>query len=207
MGNYAASGGYYIAAPATKIFASPTTISGSIGVFGLIPNAGKLLNDKLGVSSEVVKTNSHSDAPSLTRKMTTYEEEVMQKNVEKTYATFVGHVATGRNLTTGYVDSIGQGRVWSGREALSNGLVDTIGGLNAAVAEAAMLAGIEKWSVKELPALVDPYTKILNDLTGNTTMNRMKSELGVFARYLDDISELTTMSGIQSRLPYYITIR
>lgn len=207
MGNYAASGGYYIAAPATKIFASPTTISGSIGVFGLIPNAGSLLNDKLGISTEVVKTNSHSDAPSFTRKMTTYEEEVIQKSVEKTYATFVGHVAAGRELTTGYVDSIGQGRVWSGTEALANGLVDTIGGLNAAIAEAAMLAGIEKWSVKELPVLVDPYTKLINELTGNTTMSRMKSEFGVFARYLDDISELTTLTGIQARLPYYITIR
>jgi protease IV len=207
MGNYAASGGYYISAPATRIFADPTTITGSIGVFGLIPNAGKLLNDKLGISSEVVKTNTHSDAPSFSRPMTTYEEQIMQTNVERTYSTFISHVANGRNLTTGFVDSIGQGRVWSGTEAITNGLVDTIGGLNDAIATAALLAGLEKWSVKELPTLVDPYTKILNDLTGNVSIRKLRSELGVFSRYLDEINELTELSGIQARLPYYVTIR
>ena len=207
MGNYAASGGYYISAPATKIFADPTTITGSIGVFGLIPNAGKLLNDKLGIATEVVKTNTHADAPSITRSMTSYEEQVIQKSVEKTYATFVTHVSAGRGMEFEAVDNIGQGRVWSGAEAISNGLVDTIGGLNDAIAEAAILAGLDNWSLKELPALEDPYTKILKDLTGEIAMRSMKSELGIFARYLDEINELSGLSGIQTRLPYFITIR
>lgn len=207
MGNYAASGGYYISAPATKIFADPTTITGSIGVFGLIPNAGKLLNDKLGIATEVVKTNTHADAPSITRAMTSYEEQVIQKGVEKTYATFVTHVSEGRDMEFEAVDNIGQGRVWSGAEAISNGLVDTIGGLNDAIAEAAILAGLDNWSLKELPALEDPYTKILKDLTGEIAMRSMKSELGIFARYLDEINELSGLSGIQTRLPYFITIR
>lgn len=207
MGNYAASGGYYISAPATKIFADPTTITGSIGVFGLIPNAGKLLNDKLGIATEVVKTNTHADAPSITRAMTPYEEQVIQKGVEKTYATFVSHVSAGRGMEFEAVDNIGQGRVWSGAEAISNGLVDAIGGLNDAITEAALLAGLDNWSLKELPALEDPYTKILKDLTGEIAMRSMKSELGIFARYLDEINELSGLSGIQTRLPYFITIR
>ena len=143
MGNYAASGGYFISAPATKIYADPTTISGSIGVFGLIPNAEKLLDQKLGLTTEIVKTNKNSDFPSIFRPMNVYEKEVMQKNIEKIYSDFVDKVAAGRKMTARSVDSIGQGRVWSGTSAKRIGLVDEIGGLKDAIKGAANLAGIE----------------------------------------------------------------
>lgn len=146
MGNYAASGGYFISAPATKIYADPTTISGSIGVFGLIPNAEKLLDQKLGLTTEIVKTNKNSDFPSIFRPMNVYEKEVMQKNIEKIYSDFVDKVAAGRKMTARSVDSIGQGRVWSGTSAKRIGLVDEIGGLKDAIKGAANLAGIETWS-------------------------------------------------------------
>ena len=201
MGNYAASGGYYISAPATKILCNPTTITGSIGVFSMIPNAGKLLNEKIGITTEVVKTNRHSDAPSITRAITTYEQQVMQKSTEKFYGTFVGHVAEGRGMTFEAVDNIGEGRVWSGAEALRNGLADKAGGLRDAIAEAAELAGLETYSVKELPELVDPYTRIIKELTGDVRLRIAERELGPLAAYINDLREVATLTGIQARLP------
>ena len=207
MGNYAASGGYYISAPATKIICNPATITGSIGVFGMIPNASKLLNEKIGVTTEVVKTNRHADAPSITRAMTSYEQQVIQNSVEATYATFVGHVAEGRGMTFEAVDNIGEGRVWSGAEALGNGLADMAGGLRDAIDEAARLAGIETYSVKELPELVDPYTRIINELTGNVRLRLAERELGALSAYVNDLRELATLTGIQARLPFFINLR
>jgi protease-4 len=125
MGNYAASGGYYIAAAARKIIASPVTVTGSIGVFGLIPNADVLLDKKLGISSDVVRTNAHSDSPSLTRPLSAFEKDALQANVERTYTNFTGVVAAGREMSQAAVDSIGQGHVWSGADAAGIGLVDT----------------------------------------------------------------------------------
>jgi len=207
MGNYAASGGYYIAAPATKIVCNPTTITGSIGVFGLIPNAGKLMNEKLGITTEVVRTNQHSDAPSLSRPLTSYEAQVIQASVERTYDTFVGHVAAGRNMTAEAVDKIGEGRVWSGTEALQTGLADMAGGLKEAVAEAASLAGIEEYSTIELPELIDPYTKLIQDLTGEAVVRSVLKETGYLAGYLESLKELTGLTGIQARMPFFINLR
>ena len=206
MGNYAASGGYFISAPATKIYASPTTISGSIGVFGLIPNAEKLLEEKLGLTTEVVSTNKNSDFPSIVRPMNSYEKEVMQKSVENTYSDFVGKVATGRKMTASSVDSIGQGRVWSGTSASKIGLVDEIGGLKAAIKGAADLAGIDSYSIRELPVLEDPYTRILSQLTGEVKMNILKKELGESVRYFNMVQDIRDLTGIQARLPYFIDI-
>ena len=207
MGNYAASGGYYISAPATKIICNPATITGSIGVFGMIPNVGKLLNEKIGITTEVVKTNQHSDAPSITRALTTYEQQVIQNRIKKTYGTFVGHVAEGRGMTFEAVDMIGEGRVWSGAEALGNGLADMAGGLRDAIGEAAELAGIETYSVKELPELVDPYTRIIKELTGDVRLRITERELGSLAAYVNELRELATLTGIQARLPFFINLR
>jgi protease IV len=206
MGNYAASGGYYISAPATKIYASPVTVSGSIGVFGMIPNVGRLLKDKLGISSETVNTNSHSDFPSILRPMNSYEQKVMQKNIESIYSDFVSRVSEGRKLKTSSVDSIGQGRVWSGKSAMSLGLVDEMGGLSDAVKGAAKLAGIEKYSLREYPVIEDPYTKLLTGLTGDIRARILAKELGEYKRYYSEIRELADLSGIQARLPYFIEI-
>jgi protease IV len=207
MGNYAASGGYFISAPATKIYADPSTISGSIGVFGLLPNAGKLLEEKLGLTTEVVSTNKNADSPSITRPMTGYEKEIMQLSIENTYRDFVNKVAEGRKMSTVSVDSIGQGRVWSGTNALKIGLVDTIGGLKAAIGGAAKLAAIDKWSLRELPVIEDPYTRILNELGGELKMNVIRRELGESSKIYDILNEIRDLTGIQARLPYFVEIR
>lgn len=206
MGNYAASGGYYISAPGTKIYAGPTTISGSIGVFGLLPNAGKLMEQKLGISTETVNTNENSDFPSIFRPMNVHEKEVMQMSVEKTYSDFVSKVSAGREMTFEEVDSIGQGRVWSGNRALSLGLVDELGGLDDAVKEAAILAGLEKYSIRELPVVEDPYTKLMKQMAGDIKLNFLKNELGSSFRFYRELSEMNELTGIQARLPYFIEI-
>jgi protease-4 len=207
MGNYAASGGYYISAPATKIYASPNTISGSIGVFGLLPNAGKLLEQKLGLTTEIVSTNKNSEFPSIYRPMNTYEKEMMQLSIERIYGDFVYKVAKGRKMTEQSVDSIGQGRVWSGSSAKKIGLVDEIGGLEDAIKGAADLAGIDTWSIRELPVIEDPYIKILSQLSGEVKMNFLKKELGESVKYYNMVQDLRGLSGIQARLPYFIEIR
>jgi len=206
MGNYAASGGYYISAPGTKIFASPTTITGSIGVFGLIPNAGKLMNQKLGITTETVNTNKNSDFPSIYRPMTVYEKEVMQLSIEQVYSDFVSKVSSGRKMGIAEVDSIGQGRVWSGNDAIGIGLVDERGGLTASIEAAADLAGIEAYSVRELPESEDPLFRILSQLTGEIKMRILKQELGEYKRFFDEIQEIKNLSGIQARLPYFIEV-
>ena len=206
MGNYAASGGYFISAPATKIYANPTTISGSIGVFGLIPNAGKLLEQKLGLSTEIVNTNQNSDFPSIYRPMNVYEKEIMQMSIEKVYSDFVDKVASGRKMTAELVDSIGEGRVWSGTSAQKIGLVDEIGGLQAAIKGAADLAGVDSYSIRELPVIEDPYMKLLTQLSGEIRMNILKRELGESVKYYNMVQEIRDLSGIQARLPYFLEI-
>ena len=206
MGNFAASGGYYISAPGTKIFASPTTITGSIGVFGLIPNAGKLMNQKLGISTQTVNTNKNSDFPSVYRPMRVYEKDVMQLSIEQVYSDFVNKVSSGRKMGIAAVDSIGQGRVWSGNDALGIGLVDEHGGLIASIEAAAGLAGIEVYSLRELPLSEDPFTRILSQLTAEIKMRILKQELGEYKKFFDEILEIKNLSGIQARLPYFIEV-
>ena len=207
MGNLAASGGYYISAPATKIYANPSTISGSIGVFGLLPNAEKMLEKKLGLTTETVNTNNYSDFPSIFRPMSSYEQEVMQMSVEKTYSDFVSKVADGRDMKFEEVDNIGQGRVWSGTRALKIGLVDEIGGLEDAIKEAAELAGIDKYKIRELPELEDPYARLLTQLSGDVRKSLLRKELGESLEYYNRVMELKDLSGIQALLPYFIVIR
>ena len=206
MGNYAASGGYFISAPGTKIYADPMTISGSIGVFGLIPNAGKLLEEKLGLTTETVNTNKNSDFPSIIRPMNQYEKELMQLSIENIYSDFVNKVAAGRKMSSSSIDSIGQGRVWSGTSALKIGLVDELGGLKEAIKGAAKLADIANYSIRELPVYEDPYLRILSQFSGDVRMNILKKELGESIKYYNMVQELKDISGIQARLPYFIEI-
>jgi protease-4 len=206
MGNYAASGGYYIACPGTKIYANPTTISGSIGVFGLLPNAGKLLEQKIGINIETVKTNENSDFPSIYRPMSAYEKEVVQKSIENTYSDFVSKVASGRDMKFESVDSIGQGRIWSGTSSLKLGLVDEIGGLNDAIKEAAKLAKTETYSIRELPVAEDPYMMLLKQMSGEVKMNKLKKEIGETFGFYRELLEIRDLTGIQARLPYFIEI-
>jgi len=206
MGNYAASGGYYISAPGSRIYADPTTISGSIGVFGLLPNTGKLMEQKLGINTEAVRTNENSDFPSIFRPMNLYEKQVMQASIEKIYSDFVSKVSSGRKMSYESVDSIAQGRVWSGTSALRLGLIDSIGGLQEAIKGAAKMAGIETYSIRELPLVEDPYMKILNQLGAEIKTSLLKKELGGSFRVYKELEEIKELSGIQARLPYLITI-
>jgi protease-4 len=138
--------------------------------------------------------------------MSVYEKDVMQTGIEQFYSEFISKVSSGRDIPVTSVDSIGQGRVWSGTEALRIGLIDEIGGLNASVEAAAKLAGIDTWSVRELPVLEDPYTKILSQLTGEVRIRILNRELGEYKKYYDELQEIKDLSGIQARLPYFIEV-
>ena len=207
MGDVAASGGYYIACAADMIYAQPNTITGSIGVFGTIPNASELLNDKLGITTDVVKTNEHADMPSLTRPMTDFERDLMQSYVENIYNVFVTRVADGRRMNKTQVDEIGQGRVWSGLNALEIGLVDELGGLEDAVKRAAEMAGIENYRTVALPELPDPFQELLKGGTNNIRLRFLKNEMGDNWKYYDYLKKAGSMNGIYARIPYEISIR
>jgi protease-4 len=206
MGNVAASGGYYIAAPADTILANPTTITGSIGAFGTIPNAQKLLNDKLGITFDVAKTNKNADFGSFYRPLNSAEKEYFQAGIEKTYDDFVSRVALGRNMTKEAVDSIAQGRVWSGIDALKIGLVDLMGGMTEAIEIASEMAGLDHYRIVSLPIQEDPYQKLLKDLSGSIQASILKKELGESYQYYQNLKELVEISGIQMRMPYYFDI-
>ncbi len=206
MGNYAASGGYYISASGTKIFANPTTITGSIGVFGLLPDAGKLMDQKLGISTQTVNTNKNSDFPSIFRPMKPYEKEIMQASVDQIYSDFVERVSSGRKMRYEDVDSVGQGRVWSGNDAIGIGLVDALAGLSASIDSAAALAGVDKYSIKELPVQEEPYARLISQLSGDTKMRLLKKELGESFRFINELRAIKDLSGVQARLPYFIDI-
>jgi protease-4 len=206
MGDYAASGGYYIAAPATMIIADPTTITGSIGVFGTIPNFGELLNNKIGITFDNVMTNEHADMPSFTRKMTPFEANLMQNYVENTYDIFVSHVAEGRNLSVANVDSLGQGRVWCGLNARGNRLIDEFGGLKDALKIAAEKAGIDEYRIKELPRQKDPFAELLKNFSVSMQTRVMESVLGSSFHYWKNLSREANSKGIYTRMPFNLEI-
>ena len=207
MGDVAASGGYYISCYADTIIAQPNTITGSIGAFGLFFTAEELLNDKLGVNIETVKTNKHSDLGTIDRSLTPSEERMLVHQVDQIYGMFKERVAEGRGMTVANVDSIGQGRVWSGRDALRLGLVDMLGGLDTAIAIAAKKAGVEDdYRIVEYPELEDPFTKILKQITGDYETKMIKSKLGEYARYFDIYENAQKMQGMQTRMEYDLII-
>ena len=206
MGDYAASGGYYIACGADEILANPTTITGSIGVFGTIPNLSGLLTDKIGITFDNVSTNEHSDMPSITRKMTPFEKNLMQTYVESTYEIFLSHVADGRKKSTTYVDSIGQGRVWSGENGKLNGLVDEFGGLNDAVKLAAVKAKIQRYRIKELPKQKDTFEELMKSFSTKVQNSILQSKLGESYHLWENFSREARANGIYARMPYNLDI-
>jgi protease-4 len=206
LGDVAASGGYYIVAPAEKIIANPNTITGSIGVFGMIPNGKKLLNDKLGIYVDVAKTNPHADIYSFSRPLSAKEKETIQLNIEGIYETFITHVAEGRGMTKEEVDEIGQGRVWSGANAIEIGLIDEFGGLEKAIEIAAQSANLEKYRVVDLPKLKDPFQQFLENIQGNVKASILKDELGNEYKYYQRLQDIKNMQGIQARIPYDIEL-
>ncbi len=207
MGNVAASGGYYISCAADKIFAYPNTITGSIGVFGIIPNMKEMFNKNLGITFDEVKTNPYADYIPVTRAMSDAERKIITTDIETIYTTFITHVGEGRKMTTAQVDSIGQGRVWSGVDAKRIGLVDEFGGLNDAVAEAAKLAKLKKYSTMELPEQKDTFEQLIETFTGDNSSVLLKKELGFAYPYFHYLSQMSHMKGIQALMPYEFDIK
>ncbi len=207
MGGVAASGGYYIACNADTIVASPNTITGSIGVFGLVPNLQNLVEGKIGITTTTVKTNRMADFGDLTRPLSDAERDFLQLNIERTYDTFISRVAVGRGMKKEEVDAIGQGRVWSGVTAKEIGLVDVLGGLEDAIAIAAEKAGLSSFSVKGYPEPKDPLEELLKGANDQVAASIMEEALGEEYQYVKTIREAMTVRGIQARLPYHIDIR
>jgi len=209
FGDVAASGGYYIACAAHKIVSNPNTITGSIGVFGMIPNAEKFFKNKLGITFDVAKTNEQSDFGSMVRPLTAQERAIVQTQVEEIYTTFITHVANARNLTLEEVDAIGQGRVWTGIDALELGLVDELGGLERAVELAAELAELEDYRIVELPKQKDFLTQLLEDMNKQVSHRLLKKYLGSNYTYFEYLEKMNNdnIEFIQARLPYDIVIQ
>jgi protease-4 len=206
FGDVAASGGYYISCPADQIVAHPNTITGSIGIFGIIPEFSELLNEKIGISTDVVETNENSNFLSLTRPMTEYERQMMQQNIEDGYDIFISHVAEGRGMTKEQVDEIGQGRVWSGQNAKEIGLIDEFGGLQEAIEIAAEIAGLDNYRTVALPEQLDPFQQILKAGSDNIKTRYMKNKLGEKYRYLEFLEKASQMNGIYARMPYDLNV-
>ena len=207
MGDVAASGGYYIACAADSIFAQPNTITGSIGVFGIIPNMQKFFNDKLGITFDGVKTGRYADLGDVSRPLTEGEKLIFQHEVNKTYNTFTKKVADGRKRSQAYIDSIGQGRVWSGTEALNNGLVDRLGDIDDAIASAAKKAKLKDYKIVSYPTQVDPFKSFFDNSADKVRVYFAKKELGDNYTYYEQLKSALNISGIQTRIPYNITIR
>jgi protease-4 len=206
MGNVAASGGYYIACPADTIVAGPNTITGSIGVFGLLLNAQDLVGKKIGITRDAAITNKHSDLASPLRPMTPDERNFIQLGVEDIYKTFVQHVAEGRGMRPEQVDSIGQGRIWSGTDAVRIGLVDVLGGLDKAVEIAASSAGLADYRIISLPKLEDPWQQLMKDFSGSVEDKILTEYFGSEATQLKTLRSLFSREGIQARMPFTVTV-
>ncbi len=207
MGDLAASGGYYIACAADTIFAQPNTITGSIGVFGIIPNMQKFFKNKLGITFDGVKTSKFADLGTVSRPLSDAEKMIFQNEVNKTYDTFTKKVADGRKKSQSYIDSIGQGRVWSGKEALANGLVDKLGNIDDAIASAARKAKIKDYKLVSYPAQVDPLKSLFDHSADKVKAYFVKRELGESYFYYEQLKSAINLSGVQTRMPYTITVK
>ncbi len=204
MGDVAGSGGYWIAAPGTKILSGPTSLTGSIGVFGLIPNLENLLTDKIGISFDGIQTNKLAGTGSIYRPLLPEEKAVFEDQMNEIYDRFLELVSRTRNLSKAAVDSVGQGRIWAGLAAREAGLIDEIGGIHDAIRLAAAEAKIENWRLRELPALKNPINELINELTGKKSP--AESILARQVPVLRDLQDILTGGKIQARLPYRIDI-
>ncbi|MDY5687745.1 MAG: signal peptide peptidase SppA [Bacteroidaceae bacterium] len=202
MGALAASGGYYISCGANKIFAEPTTLTGSIGIFGMIPDATELLTDKLGLSFDVVKTNAHSDFGAMGRPLNESECRLMQAHINQGYELFTGRVAQGRKISQDSVKAVAEGRVWTGEQAMKIGLVDKLGNLNDAIAAAAKAAKIEKYSVGRYPEPAPWFASLLQEKKADYMDSQMRSALGEFYPAFSLIRDLKNQDAIQARMTF-----
>ena len=208
FGDVAASGGYYIACGADSIFASPNTITGSIGVFGIIPDMKGFFENKLGITFDGVKTGPYADAGGIHRPLTEAEKQQVQQNVEKIYLLFKQRVAAGRDRDINYIDSIAQGRVWSGQDAIANGLVDKIGNLNDAVSCAARLAKVSDFGIREYPETRSLIDEIMGkNKPGPSAL--IKEQIGEdYYKVYKQLIQIREMGeSVQARLPFEFVIR
>ena len=208
MGDYAASGGYYISAAADSIFADPSTLTGSIGVFAMIPNVQNLLNNKLGVRFESVSTSPMAEfgtAPD--RPLNQEELDLMQSLVDNVYDTFLTRVADGRKMSKEAVHEIAQGRVWTGEQAIGIGLVDRLGGLEDAIASAATMAELESYKVTKYPLSEDPWSTLFQSSKEKIKSKWIKEEMGEFSEYILELKTILSRTGVQARIPYEVNIK
>lgn len=206
MGDVAASGGYYIACEGDTILAEPNTVTGSIGVFGIIPNFQTFFNDKIGITFDGVQTGKFSNMGSVTRPVTAEERTIIQAGVDSVYATFKSRVAAGRGMELAYVDSIAQGRVYTGEQALELGLVDALGGMEEALAFAKEKAGLETYRISAYPKTEKPFAKFLKDLEAEAESSYLKYRLGEFYPMFQKMEEVKDMKGIMTKMPYDLVI-
>lgn len=206
-GDVAASGGYWISCMADKIVAHENSITGSIGVFGFIPNMEGLFKNKLGLTFDQVETNANAEFMAINRPMTEKEKEVLQYEVDEIYATFLAYVAEARKIPVDKVDSIAQGRVWSGTDAKRIGLIDQFGGLDDAIKLASEMASITDFKVVSLPKQKDPLQQIMDELMGKEPETRIQKEIGEFYPYYRIWKEISSMKGIQARMPCQLQIQ
>ena len=208
MGDYAASGGYYIACNADTIVAEPTTLTGSIGIFGMIPNMKGLLQDKLGLHNHFVKTNRLADFGDVTRPMSADEKALMQKNVNHGYDLFLTRCAEGRGMEKERINGIAQGRVWTGEKAKELGLVDLLGGIDTALEIAISKADVESYTVMSYPEKSSFIDELLSGNAGNLLMNTFlkRTKTGRMMQQVNQIEQLTELDPIQARLPFGISM-
>ncbi|RFZ85538.1 signal peptide peptidase SppA [Mucilaginibacter terrenus] len=208
MGDVAASGGYYIACAADSIIAEPNTITGSIGIFAVLPNMQKFFNDKLGVTFDGVKTGKYADLGDVSRPLSPEERALLQKSVNHGYDTFTKAVANGRHKTQEYINSIGQGRVWTGEQALKIGLVDRLGNISDAVNAAAKKAGISDYKLVNYPEQKSIFKQFGDGFSTHVKVHFVKAELGENYKYYEQIKGVTQMMRTpQARLPYNVVIK
>ncbi len=206
MGDVAASGGYYIASGADSIYADANTITGSIGVFTLLPNISGLMKNKIGITFDGVKTATYADGPSATRPLNSMEQKFIQAGVDSVYHTFKARVAKGRNKSMEYVDSIAQGRVWLGSDAVGAGLVDRIGTLNDAIGSAAKMAKVKGYSIKQYPESKSFIEDFIEDYKDYVKVKSIESEIGSNQwQVLKNIKTVQQMIGVpQTRMPIFV---
>ena len=204
MGGYAASGGYYISCAADTIIAQPNTITGSIGIFGMFPNPHKLINDKLKLNIETVKTNKFADFGNMSRPFSNEERAIMQRHINRGYATFIQRCADGRGMSTAEIEAVAQGRVWTGETAMELGLVDLLGDLEMAEQIAAEKAGIESYTLISYPKEQSTLDMLIDQTKESYIEARMGKTLGKFKNELNLIYNIDQMNSLQTRLPYEI---
>jgi len=207
MGRLAASGGYWISCSADKIIADPTTLTGSIGVFGLIPNMKGFFNNKLGITFDYANTNENSDFPSISKPLSPYQVSKLEMEIDIIYQDFLRLVADGRQMTIEEVHELAQGRIWAAGDAVNLGLVDEIGGFNDAIQMAAELSELDDYRILELPYQKDPFDQLIDELLGKAKTSLIKSELGDKYKYYQYLKSIDEMKGIQARLPFEMDIK